>query len=110
VVDAEDPGLVEDAVDGLVEFPADRRSVPKGFSAITRALSARPVSPSMVMVAAVASGGIARWNRRRGCPPMASSAARTASTRGLGSFWSAAPKDRAASNDDHAFPDGFSVP
>src|SRR5579875_342443 len=44
----------------------ERRSVPNGFSMMTRAFSASPVWPSMATTGAKADGGTAGWNRRRG--------------------------------------------
>ena len=46
----------------------DSRSVPNGFSMITRAVSlASPVEPSIRTTAANADGGTARWNSRPMC-------------------------------------------
>src|ERR1700735_5326255 len=46
---------------------AESRSVPNGFSMITRARSvARPEVPSMPTTEVNATGGIDRWNSRRG--------------------------------------------
>src|ERR1022692_298268 len=89
---------------------ADARSVPNGFSMITREFSARPVSPSIPTTDPNAPGGTARWKMRRGVPPISFSAACTAATSGAGSFGSAAPKCSAASKACHAAPVGFEEP
>ena len=60
VVDAEDLVLVEDLVDASLSSRADARSVPNGFSMITRARSARPASPSISTTSAAAAGGTLR--------------------------------------------------
>src|ERR1039457_5234442 len=89
---------------------ADARSVPNGFSMITREFSARPVSPSIPTTDPNAPGGTARWKMRRGVPPISFSAACTAATSGAGSFGSAAPKCSVASKACHAAPVGFEEP
>ena len=53
---------------------ADSRSVPNGFSMITRASLARPAAPSIPTTEVNAAGGTARWNSRRGEPPISFSA------------------------------------
>ncbi len=53
---------------------ADSKSVPNGFSMITRASLARPAAPSMPTTEVNAAGGTARWNSRRGVPPISFSA------------------------------------
>jgi len=45
---------------------AEARSVPNGFSMITRAPLARPDSPSMPIIEKNAAGGTARWYRGTG--------------------------------------------
>ena len=62
---------------------AESRPVPNGFSMITRVRSvARPEAPSMPTTAVNAAGGTARWNSRRGVPPISFSALPTAATSG----------------------------
>ena len=89
---------------------AEARSVPKGFSTMTRERSARPEELSMVTTDSNAAGGTARWNSRRGSPPIWLSAFRTASTSGEASSGSAAAKDSAPSKASHASPAGFTLP
>ena len=61
---------------------ADSRSVPNGFSMITRAsLVARPAAPSMPTTEVNAAGGTARWYSRRGEPPISFSARWIAASR-----------------------------
>ena len=60
VVDAEDLLLVEDLVHVAFSSRALSRSVPNGFSMITRARSARPASPSVWITSAAAFGGTLR--------------------------------------------------
>jgi len=61
---------------------ADSRSVPNGFSMITRvSLVTRSAAPSISMTKANAAGGTARWNSRRGEPPMSFSARWIAASR-----------------------------
>ena len=59
---------------------AESRSVPNGFSRITRvrSASASPASWIVRTTAAAAEGGTARWKSRRGEPPSACSAAANA--------------------------------
>ena len=79
---------------------AESRSVPNGFSMITRVRSvARPEAPSMPTTEVNAAGGTARWNSRRGEPPISFSAFCTAATSGAGSSGSAAPNDSRSAND-----------
>ena len=79
---------------------AESRSVPNGFSMITRVRSvARPEAPSMPTTEVNAAGGTARWNSRRGEPPISFSALLTAATRGAGSSGSAAANDSRSAND-----------
>ena len=74
---------------------ADFRSVPNGFSMTTLDRSpARPASPSIATTEAKAAGGTARWNSRRGEPPISFSARSTSSLRGVQSSGSAGAKDR----------------
>ena len=52
-----------------LSFLDDSRSVPNGFSMITRECSlARPDEPSMVTTEPNAAGGTARWNSRPAAP------------------------------------------
>ena len=74
---------------------AESRSVPNGFSMITRvSLVARPAPPSMPTTEVNAAGGTARWNSRRGEPPMSFSARWIAASRSDVFPGSAAANDR----------------
>ena len=73
---------------------ADSRSVPNGFSMITRASLARPAVPSMRTTEMNAAGGTARWNSRRGVPPISFSARWIASVSSSVLPGSAGAKDR----------------
>jgi hypothetical protein len=101
MIDAEHLGLVEHR---------EARSVPNGFSMITRAFSASPVSPSIPTTDPNADGGTARWKMRRGVPPISFSAACTAATSGAGPAGSAAPKCSAPSKARQAAPVGLDEP
>src|SRR5579862_5593431 len=80
---------------------ADARSVPKGFSMMTRVRSvASPDLPSIPTTEVNAAGGTARWYSRRGDPPISCSARWTAATRS--SVWSGS----AAANDRRSAKDG----
>jgi hypothetical protein len=60
MVDAEHLRLVEHRVHRPVERPRRARSVPNGFSMITRASRARPDAPRRPMTEVNAAGGTAR--------------------------------------------------
>ena len=60
VIDAEDLVLVEDLVQLGVERDALSRSVPNGFSMITRERSTRPASSSILTADSAALGGTLR--------------------------------------------------
>ena len=68
----------------LLSALALSRSVPNGFSMITRARSARPASPISRITSAAALGGTLRWYRRRGSPPSSRSARSTAAVSARG--------------------------
>src|SRR5580698_785404 len=79
---------------------AESRSVPNGFSMITRVRSvARPAAPSMPTTEVNATGGTARWYSRRGEPPISFSALLTAATSGAGSSGSAEANDSRSANE-----------
>src|ERR1700744_1509372 len=61
---------------------------------------ARPVEPSNPTMEVNATGGTARWNSRRGLPPICCSALRTASSSAVLLPGSAAPNDSRSPNDD----------
>src|SRR6516162_10185196 len=95
---------------------ADLRSVPNGFSMITRELAeASPEEPSIPTIDSNAVGGMARWNSRltgpdHREPPIVFSAASTADTSGDGSSGDAAPNDRHAANSSQFEPSGLVSP
>jgi hypothetical protein len=78
---------------------AEARSVPNGFSMMTRVRSvASPEAPSMPTTEVNATGGMARWYRRLGLPPISFSARWTAATRSPALPGSAAANDKCAAN------------
>jgi hypothetical protein len=77
---------------------------------MTRERPARLEEPSTPTTDPNAAGGTARWNSRRGSPPIWLSALRTASTSAEASSGSAAAKDSASSKACHASPAGFALP
>ena len=89
---------------------ADARSVPNGFSMMTRAPPARPIAPISATTPSNAAGGTARWNSRRGVPPISFSASATACASGAVLSGSALPKERFAANASQAAPSGLVVP
>ena len=89
---------------------AEARSVPNGFSMMTREPGARPIAPIIATTDAKAAGGMARWNSRRGVPPIAFSAARIAVASGSVLSLSALPNDSAAAKAFHASPTGLELP
>ena len=105
-----------------LSFLDDSRSVPNGFSMITRECSlARPDEPSIVTTEPNATGGTARWNSRpiacdpfrlrplEAAPAIAFSASSTAVTSGAGSSGEAAPKESREANESHD-PSGLQLP
>jgi len=90
---------------------AEARSVPKGFSMMTRESGeARPAWPSVATTDSKADGGTARWNRRWQGVPISLSAWATAVTSGAGSPGSAAAKESRRANSSHISPVGFFTP
>ncbi len=79
---------------------AEARSVPNGFSMITRVRSvARPEAPSMPTTEVNAAGGTARWYSRRGEPPISFSARWIAASRSAEFPGSADANDRRSAKD-----------
>lgn len=60
VIDPVDPVLLGHRRDGGLEARALSRSVPNGFSMMSRASSARPSRPSIVIIDSIAVGGTDR--------------------------------------------------
>ncbi len=77
---------------------------------MTREPGARFIAPIIATTDSNAAGGIARWNSRRGLPPMSFSASSTAVASGAVLSGSAAANDRFAANASHASPDGLASP
>src|SRR5208282_3755642 len=73
---------------------AESRSVPNGFSMMTRAPAASPAAPSMPTTEVNAAGGTARWYSRQGEPPISFSARWIALSRSAVLPGSAAAKER----------------
>jgi len=89
---------------------AEARSVPNGFSMMTREPAERSIPPIIATTDSNADGGIARWNRRRGEPPISFSASLIALASGAVLSGSALPNDRFAANASQASPSGLLVP
>ena len=89
---------------------AEARSVPNGFSMMTRDPSARPAAPSMVTVGSKAAGGTARWSSRAGVPPISCSARSIAATSESVRPGSALAKESLRWNASQASPAGLTVP
>ena len=89
---------------------AEARSVPNGFSMMTRDPGARPAVPSMVTVDSKATGGMARWKSRPGEPPIARSARSMAAVNGAASARSALANESVRWNACQAAPVGLLIP
>src|SRR5579875_1934592 len=89
---------------------AEARSVPNGFSAMTRDPSARPMAPIIATTDLAAAGGTARWNSRCGGPPISFSAFSTATASDPVSDGPAAPNESRCLKSSQAGPVGFCVP
>ena len=89
---------------------AEARSWPNGFSTMTREPGARPIAPIIATTDSNAAGGTARWNSRRGFPPISFSASSAALASGAVLSGSAGPNDRAAANASQASPVGLLEP
>ena len=74
---------------------------------MTRAPPARPIAPISATTPSNAAGGTARWNSRRGVPPISFSASATACASGAVWSGSALPKERFAANASQAAPSGL---